>query len=109
MLAIVQPKDVCVMLAEESEAGTEFEVDLDKEEIRRPNGKPPITFKVDPSRRHCLLNGLDDVALTLQKTNLIDAFEHRRSELRPWLDGIGYDRRNILLPGGESPAKTLDW
>lgn len=110
MLAIMQPTDVCMMLANESGAGSEFEVDLDKGEIRMPGGEPPINFGVDPSRRHCLLNGLDDIALTLQKTNLIEAFENRRSIVRPWLDGIEYSqRKKVLLSNSDNSTKALEW
>ncbi len=65
MLPVAIPQEDCRALAEDAEAGLELEVDLEKEEIRRPNGKAAIPFKTDPFRRHCLLNGLDDIALTV--------------------------------------------
>ncbi|PKU25329.1 3-isopropylmalate dehydratase small subunit [Telmatospirillum siberiense] len=59
-------------------------VDLEKQEITGPDGGR-ITFDLDPFRKHCLLNGLDDIGLTLQKQDKIDAFETRRTREQPWL------------------------
>ena len=42
-------------------------------------------FEMDPHRKHCLLNGLDDIGLTLEKVSAIDAFEQRMAAERPWL------------------------
>lgn len=108
MLPIVLPKDVCRELGAEAEAGVELEIDLEKHEIRRPNGKPAISFEIDPFRRHCLLNGLDDIGLTLQKANAIEEFESRRSTVWPWLDGFGYKGRKITVAAGRSGNK-MDW
>jgi len=58
-------------------------VDLDKEEIVRPNGER-IGFKIDPFRRHCLLNGLDDIGLTMQRAGAIDSYEAKLRETQPW-------------------------
>jgi 3-isopropylmalate/(R)-2-methylmalate dehydratase small subunit len=44
-----------------------------------------FAFEVDPFRKHCLLNGLDDVGLTLEKASAIDSFESRAKVLRPWV------------------------
>ncbi|THH00396.1 hypothetical protein EW026_g2129 [Hermanssonia centrifuga] len=90
MLPVTLPKEVCKELTADAEAGLELEVDLEKQEVRRANGKPAIPFTSDPFRRHCLINGLDDIALTLQKAPSIETFEKRRSETWPWLDGFGY-------------------
>ena len=62
----------------------ELTVDLEKQEITRPNG-PKIKFKVDEFRRECLLKGLDDIGLTMQKSAKIDAFEAKQREQQPWL------------------------
>lgn len=59
---------------------------------RAGNGEK-ISFDVDAFRRHCLLNGLDDIGLTLAKDAKISEFEARRSVETPWLDGIGYAPR----------------
>jgi 3-isopropylmalate/(R)-2-methylmalate dehydratase small subunit len=65
-------------------ANATLTVDLEKQEIRRPDGGV-ITFDIDPFRKHCLLNGLDDIGLTLQKENAIKAFEEQSAAARPWL------------------------
>ena len=62
----------------------ELTVDLDAMEIRRPNG-PVVKFDLDEFRRHCLLNGLDDIGLTMQKANKIDQFEADQKKAQPWL------------------------
>ena len=67
MLPVALSQEECAELAKDAEAGLELEVDLEKEEVRRANGQPPIPFSTDPFRRHCLLNGLDDIALTMQR------------------------------------------
>jgi 3-isopropylmalate/(R)-2-methylmalate dehydratase small subunit len=50
-----------------------------------PTGAEPISFEVDPFRKHCLLEGLDDIGLTLEHVDLIRAFEERRRSEAPWL------------------------
>jgi 3-isopropylmalate/(R)-2-methylmalate dehydratase small subunit len=67
--------------AERGENAT-LTIDLTKQEIRGPDGGV-IRFEIDPFRRHCLLNGLDDIGLTLQKVEKIDAFEERLKQ-RAW-------------------------
>ena len=59
-------------------------IDLEKQEITGPDGGC-IRFDIDPFRKHCLLNGLDDIGLTLQKQPSIEAFESRRKLEQPWL------------------------
>jgi 3-isopropylmalate/(R)-2-methylmalate dehydratase small subunit len=59
-------------------------VDLAKQEITGPDGGM-IKFDIDPHRKHCLLNGLDDIALTLEKGKAIDTFEAKTKERQPWL------------------------
>ncbi len=59
-------------------------VDLEAQEITRPNGVV-LGFAIDEFRRHCLLDGLDDIGLTMQKVDRIDAFEARQREEQPWL------------------------
>ncbi len=59
-------------------------VDLEAKEITRPNGET-IRFDIDDFRRDCLLNGLDDIGLTLQKVDKIDAFETAQRQQQPWL------------------------
>jgi 3-isopropylmalate/(R)-2-methylmalate dehydratase small subunit len=59
-------------------------VDLEKQEIRGPDGGV-IKFDIDPFRKHCLLNGLDNIGLTLEKQKAIDTFEKKTQATRPWL------------------------
>jgi 3-isopropylmalate dehydratase len=108
MLPVVLPEADCRALAEDAAAGLELEVDLEQQEVRRPNGKPPFKFETDTFRRHCLLNGLDDIALTLQKESAIGEFEQRRSERWPWLDGFGYQGKKIPLAPTRQ-GKKMDW
>ncbi|KAI0291732.1 aconitase [Russula brevipes] len=109
MLPVVLSEEECKTLGEDAEAGLELEVDLEKQEVRRANGKPAITFTTDPFRRHCLLNGLDDIALTLQKVGTVEEFEQRRSELWPWLDGFGYKGKKIPLRGFGKNGLVKGW
>ena len=59
-------------------------IDLESQEIRGPDGGV-IKFDIDPFRKHCLLNGLDNIGLTLEKQQAIDAFEEKAHIARPWL------------------------
>ncbi|MFO1060698.1 MAG: 3-isopropylmalate dehydratase small subunit [Dongiaceae bacterium] len=59
-------------------------IDLEKQEITGPDGGR-LHFEIDPFRKHCLLNGLDDIGLTLEKETDIAAFEKRRGVAQPWL------------------------
>ena len=61
-----------------------IEIDLEKQEIKGPDGGT-VHFDIDPFRKHCLLNGLDDIGLTLEKAASIDSFEARDRMTRPWL------------------------
>jgi len=109
MLPVVLPIEQCQILAKDAEEKLELEVDLEKEEVRRANGES-IPFTTDPFRRNCLLNGLDDIALTLQKSEKIEEFEVRRTDTWPWLDGFGYEGTKILLTRAQaSGKKKIDW
>jgi 3-isopropylmalate/(R)-2-methylmalate dehydratase small subunit len=64
--------------------GFQATIDLQTQTLM-PEGSAPIHFEVDPARKHRLLNGLDDIALTLQRADRIRAFEARRRTNEPWL------------------------
>ncbi|MFG1488898.1 3-isopropylmalate dehydratase small subunit [Oceanospirillum sp. HFRX-1_2] len=66
------------------EEGYRLTVDLEAKEIRTPSGRS-IAFDVDDFRRHCLINGLDDIGLTLEKSDAIKAFEAKHQAAQPWL------------------------
>jgi 3-isopropylmalate/(R)-2-methylmalate dehydratase small subunit len=86
ILPIRLPKEQVALLLDDAERGANaiITVDLEAQEITRPDGGT-IPFEVEPFRKHCLLNGLDDVALTLQKAEKIDRFEESRAQSQPWL------------------------
>ena len=60
----------------------ELSIDLETQTIRRPNGVE-VSFEIDPFRKQCLLEGLDDIGLTLEKGGSIDSFEATRAEEKP--------------------------
>ena len=62
----------------------ELSIDLETQTIRRPNGVE-VSFEIDSFRKQCLLEGLDDIGLTLEKGGSIDSFEATRAEEKPWL------------------------
>ena len=64
--------------------GAEITVDLPNQTVTGPDGKVD-KFEIDPFRKHCLVNGLDDIGLTMQEEAKIKAFEARSSAERPWL------------------------
>jgi len=68
----------------EANEGYELTVDLENQKIIKPNGDA-IEFEVDSFRKHCLLNGLDDIGLTLQDADDIKAYEDARRKSSPWL------------------------
>jgi 3-isopropylmalate dehydratase small subunit len=63
-----------------------LDIDLESQTITRHDGSK-IPFQVDAFRRHCLLNGLDDIGLTMQKADKIASFEGKRKATEPWMDG----------------------
>ncbi|MBF0248285.1 MAG: 3-isopropylmalate dehydratase small subunit [Alphaproteobacteria bacterium] len=73
-----------LMADAENGANATFTVDLRAQTITRPNGQT-VAFEIDPFRKHCLLEGLDDIGLTLQKSAKIDAFEEKQKAGQPWL------------------------
>jgi 3-isopropylmalate/(R)-2-methylmalate dehydratase small subunit len=68
----------------EAQPGYQLTVDLEAELITMPNGET-IAFDIDPFKKHCLLNGLDDIGLTLQHTDEIVSYEQNRLKKSPWL------------------------
>jgi 3-isopropylmalate/(R)-2-methylmalate dehydratase small subunit len=70
--------------AVEKTPGYQLTVDLPAQLIKLPNGET-ITFEIDSFKKHCLLEGLDDIGLTLQHTADIEAYEEKRKQEAPWL------------------------
>ena len=86
MLPIVLSADDVDALFEETEAseGYKLNIDLSEQSITSPSGKS-YKFDVDAFRKHCLLNGLDDIGLTMQHQDAIKAFETKHQAVQPWL------------------------
>lgn len=86
ILPIVLPQDQVDLLMDDARRGANaiITVDLESQEITGPDGGK-IKFDVDPFRKHCLINGLDDIGLTLVKKPAIDSFEARQKLSEPWL------------------------
>lgn len=78
---------------EEAKAGREVEVDLPNQRVNDAKGNKLAEFEVEEFRKHCLVNGLDDIGLTMQMNDKIKKFEQRRTLDTPWLDGSGYLKR----------------
>lgn len=105
----------------EAQAGNEIEVDLVNQAIKKADGTEICNFDVEEFRKHCLVNGLDDIGLTMQQEAKISKFEKRRSEETPWLDGSGYLKRDRKGPvmvqaapvpktnRGEEKTEPLEW
>jgi 3-isopropylmalate/(R)-2-methylmalate dehydratase small subunit len=80
----VKPEELEKLLDDANRgANAKITVDLEKQEIRGPDGGV-ITFEIDSFRKHCLLNGLDDIGLTLQKEKAIKSYEQKAGAERPW-------------------------
>jgi len=86
ILPIVLPADVVDRLFKETEAqeGYRLTVDLEAKMVTTPSGQS-FNFEVDPFRRECLLNGWDDIGLTLRHADKIRAYEAKRQQSEPWL------------------------
>ncbi|QDY71262.1 3-isopropylmalate dehydratase small subunit [Qingshengfaniella alkalisoli] len=86
ILPIVLPQEQVDLLMDDASRGSNavITVDLENQTITGPDGGE-IKFDVDPFRKHCLLNGLDDIGLTLEKAAAIDTFEASASADRPWV------------------------
>jgi 3-isopropylmalate/(R)-2-methylmalate dehydratase small subunit len=85
ILPIALPQEDVDKLMDDAERGANavVSIDLERQEITGPDGGR-IGFEVDPFRKHCLLNGLDDIGLTMEKADAIDAFEGRMQAAQPW-------------------------
>jgi 3-isopropylmalate/(R)-2-methylmalate dehydratase small subunit len=67
-----------------AQQGYRLAIDLAEQSITTPGGES-IKFEIDPFRKHCLMNGLDEIGLTLEHADKISAFEAKRREQQPWL------------------------
>ena len=86
ILPIVLPQEIVDKLMDDAQNGANatLTVDLENQIITRPDGQT-VAFDVDAFRKHCLLNGLDDIGLTMEKAAAIETFETKAAQDRPWV------------------------
>ncbi|MFN7001880.1 MAG: 3-isopropylmalate dehydratase small subunit [Roseinatronobacter sp.] len=86
MLPIVLPQEQVDILMEDTRRGenARIAIDLESQTVTSADGQE-FRFEIDPFKKHCLLNGLDDIGLTLEKVSSIDAFEAGAQQARPWV------------------------
>ncbi len=86
ILPIVLPQEVVEVLMDDARKGANarMTVDLENQTVTTSDGQS-FAFEVDAFRKHCLLNGLDDIGLTLEKVSAIDTFEKTAAQARPWV------------------------
>lgn len=119
MLPVILDKESLERVAVEARAGREIEVDLPSQVVRSADGTELGKFEVEEFKKHCLVNGLDDIGLTTQMEGTIREFEKRRTARTPWLDGSGYLKRKgpvmveaVPVPKtnrGEIKEDVLEW
>ena len=108
-------------IAEVAKSGKELEVDLPNQVIRDVDGNELAKFDVEEFRKHCLINGLDDIGLTMGSVQEIERHEAKRTREWPWLDGSGFLARHRKGPvkieaaavpktnRGEVVGEPLEW
>lgn len=86
ILPVVVSPDELEKLMDDAQRGSNatLSVDLETQTVKGPDGGT-ITFEIDPFRKHCLMNGLDDIGLTMEKAPHIDSFEGQMVDTRPWV------------------------
>ena len=86
ILPITLPKEQVDVLIKDAEKGSNarIEIDLEKQTVISSDGEV-FDFIVDPFKKHCLMNGLDDIGLTMEKVGAIDSYEASAQAARPWL------------------------
>jgi len=81
----VSPEDLDKLMDDARRgANATLTIDLEAQEIRGPDGGT-VSFEIDAFRKHCLLNGLDDIGLTMEKAPSIEAYETKTATSHPWL------------------------
>jgi len=86
LLPVILPEEQVAVLMKDAEKGANarMEVDLEAQTITTSDGES-FHFDIDPFRKHCLLEGLDDIGLTLEKAAAIESFEAQAAQSRPWV------------------------
>jgi 3-isopropylmalate/(R)-2-methylmalate dehydratase small subunit len=89
ILPVILPADICAKLMEDAALGpnARLTVDLERQVVIRPDGEE-ISFSVDPFRKNCLLNGLDDIGLTLEHETAISTFEAAEPAWKPSITAV---------------------
>lgn len=117
----IENQDDVEAIAKVARAGKEVEVDLPNQLIKDEAGNTICSFDVEEFRKHCLINGLDDIGLTLQMEDKISEFEKRMTRETPWLNGSAYLKRGKngrlaakampvpLTNRGETKKEPLEW
>ncbi|MEM8726432.1 MAG: 3-isopropylmalate dehydratase small subunit [Pseudomonadota bacterium] len=85
ILPIVLPQEAVDRLMEVAREGVEINVDLETQTVTTPY-QDRYTFEIDPFRKHCLMGGLDEISLTLERQESIGQFENRRMDQQGWLE-----------------------
>jgi 3-isopropylmalate/(R)-2-methylmalate dehydratase small subunit len=84
LLPVVLAEDIVDKIFKEIKDGYELTIDLEQQKVITPSGEA-FAFEVDEFKKHCMLNGLDDIGLTLQHADDIRAYEAKRKQEAPWL------------------------
>ena len=86
ILPITLPQDAVEVLMDDAAKGANarMTVDLENQTVSTSDGQQ-FRFEIDPFRKHCLLNGLDDIGLTMEKSTAIDRYETQMEQARPWV------------------------
>ncbi len=86
ILPIALPQDVVDVLMKDAEKGenARMTIDLEAQTVTTSDGEV-FSFELDSFKKHCLLNGLDDIGLTMEKASAIDTFEGQAAQARPWV------------------------
>ncbi|KAJ3264537.1 hypothetical protein HDU77_008180 [Chytriomyces hyalinus] len=110
MLPIILSKQHVDAIMQDGKDGKHVEVDLVSQSVRRANGEV-ISFEVDELRKRCLVEGLDDIGMTLQKESDISRFEEKRTKVWPWLDlyHVSGDAFVTAAGKGSKKPKLSDW
>ncbi|ASP19894.1 3-isopropylmalate dehydratase small subunit 1 [Antarctobacter heliothermus] len=86
ILPIALPREAVDLLMKDAEKGSNARmiVDLEAQTVTSSDGES-FSFEIDPFKKHCLLNGLDDIGLSMEKVSSIDTFEVQAAQARPWV------------------------
>ncbi|POW23168.1 hypothetical protein PSHT_00413 [Puccinia striiformis] len=113
MLPLILPQKEVDELARLANEGNEVSIDLVNQRVnvtsQKTGEKISIEFTIDPFRKKCLVEGLDDIRLTELLDDKIKSYETVRSQKWPWLDGIGFAGKVPIPIEGLAAAKNLDW